>query len=49
VFQAIVDCTLQAAWPTANGYAGNTFNEYWAGGVEWHIGNGGWDRSLKAE
>jgi hypothetical protein len=35
---------------TARGYAGNTFNEYWATGVEWYIGNGGRDRaSLKAE
>jgi hypothetical protein len=35
---------------TANGYAGNTFNEYWAGGVEWYVGNGGRDRaSLKVE
>jgi hypothetical protein len=30
---------------TARGYAGNTFNEYWAGGVEWYIGNGGRDRA----
>jgi uncharacterized membrane protein YgcG len=35
---------------TADGYAGNTFNEYWATGVEWYIGNGGRDRAdLKAE
>ncbi len=30
---------------TARGYSGNTFNEYWAGGVEWYIGNGGRDRA----
>ena len=35
---------------TARGYAGNTFNEYWATGVEWYVGNGGRDRAaLKAE
>lgn len=35
---------------TANGYAGNTFNEYWAGGVEWYVGNGGRERAgLKTE
>ncbi len=35
---------------SARGYAGNTFNEYWATGVEWYIGNGGRDRAaLKAE
>src|SRR5690348_18113374 len=35
---------------TANGYSGNTFNEYWAGGVEWYVGNGGRERAgLKAE
>jgi hypothetical protein len=35
---------------TARGYAGNTFNEYWAVGVEWYVGNGGRDRAaLKAE
>ncbi len=31
--------------PTARGYAGNTFNEYWAVGVEWYVGNGGKDRA----
>lgn len=35
---------------SARGYSGNTFNEYWATGVEWYIGNGGRDRAdLKAE
>jgi hypothetical protein len=52
-FQAIVDsykAAKAACRRTANGYAGNTFNEYWAGGVEWYIGNGGRDRAaLKAE
>lgn len=52
-FQAIVDAYKRAkatCLRTANGYAGNTFNEYWAGGVEWYVGNGGRDRAgLKAE
>jgi hypothetical protein len=52
-FQDIVDAYKRAkaaCLRTANGYAGNTFNEYWAGGVEWYVGNGGRDRSaLKAE
>ena len=40
----------QQALRTARGYAGNTFNEYWAVGVEWYVGNGGRDRAaLKAE
>ncbi|MEX2285235.1 MAG: hypothetical protein WEE89_22305 [Gemmatimonadota bacterium] len=40
----------QPALRTARGYAGNTFNEYWATGVEWYVGNGGRDRAaLKAE
>jgi hypothetical protein len=51
-FQAIVDSykhAKAACLRTANGYAGNTFNEYWATGVEWYVGNGGRDRSeLKA-
>ncbi len=36
---------------TAQGYAGNTFNEYWAVGVERYVGNGGNHRraELKAE
>jgi hypothetical protein len=35
---------------SARGYSGNTFNEYWATGVEWYIGNGGRERAdLKAE
>ncbi|HZD03488.1 MAG TPA: hypothetical protein VE173_01180, partial [Longimicrobiales bacterium] len=34
---------------TALGYAGNTFNEYWASGVEWYVGNGGRDRAALAE
>jgi hypothetical protein len=35
---------------TARGYGGNTFNEYWAVGVEWYVGNGGRDRAgLKEE
>jgi hypothetical protein len=52
-FQAIVDSYKNAkatCLRTANGYSGNTFNEYWAGGVEWYVGNGGRDRAgLKAE
>ena len=59
-FQEIVDAYKSAkaacgsdgqqALRTARGYAGNTFNEYWAVGVEWYVGNGGRDRaSLKAE
>jgi hypothetical protein len=52
-FQAIVDAYRNAkasCLRTANGYSGNTFNEYWAGGVEWYVGNGGRDRAgLKAE
>ena len=51
-FQAIVDsykAAKAACRRTANGYSGNTFNEYWAGGVEWYVGNGGRDRAgLKA-
>lgn len=52
-FQAIVDsykAAKAACRRTAIGYAGNTFNEYWAVGVEWYIGNGGRDRAaFKAE
>jgi hypothetical protein len=52
-FQQIVDAykhAKAACLRTANGYSGNTFNEYWAGGVEWYVGNGGRDRAgLKAE
>jgi hypothetical protein len=52
-FQEIVDSYKNAkamCLRTANGYSGNTFNEYWAGGVEWYVGNGGRDRAgLKAE
>ena len=52
-FQGIVDAYKSAkasCLRTANGYSGNTFNEYWAGGVEWYMGNGGRDRAgLKAE
>ena len=52
-FQEIVDsykvakaCGLR----TAQGYGGNTFNEYWATGVEWYVGNGGRNRAdLKTE
>jgi hypothetical protein len=47
-FQAIVDSYKHAkamCLRTANGYSGNTFNEYWAGGVEWYVGNGGRDRA----
>jgi hypothetical protein len=52
-FQEIVDsykvakaCSLR----TAQGYGGNTFNEYWATGLEWYVGNGGRNRAdLKAE
>lgn len=51
-FQGIVDAykhAKAACLRTANGYSGNTFNEYWAGGVEWYVGNGGRDRNdLKA-
>jgi hypothetical protein len=46
-FQAIVDSykhAKAACLRTADGYSGNTFNEYWAGGVEWYVGNGGRDR-----
>ena len=46
-FQAIVDAfkhAKAACLRTADGYAGNTFNEYWATGVEWYVGNGGRDR-----
>ena len=46
-FQAIVDAykhAKAACLRTADGYSGNTFNEYWAGGVEWYVGNGGRDR-----
>lgn len=52
-FQEIVEAFKRAkagCLRTANGYAGNTFNEYWAVGVEWYVGNGGRDRAgLKAE
>jgi hypothetical protein len=52
-FQSIVDSykhAKAACLRTANGYAGNTFNEYWATGVEWYVGNGGKERAgLKAE
>ncbi|MBV9879949.1 MAG: hypothetical protein JO180_05600 [Gemmatirosa sp.] len=52
-FQGIVDAykhAVASCLRTANGYSGNTFNEYWAGGVEWYVGNGGRDRAgLKAE
>jgi hypothetical protein len=47
-FQQIVDSYKRAkasCLRTANGYSGNTFNEYWAGGVEWYVGNGGRERS----
>jgi hypothetical protein len=51
-FQQIVDAykhAKAACLRTANGYAGNTFNEYWATGVEWYVGNGGKERAgLKA-
>jgi hypothetical protein len=52
-FQEIVDSykhAKAACLRTADGYGGNTFNEYWAVGVEWYIGNGGKERAaLKAE
>jgi len=52
-FQQIVDAYKHAkssCLRTANGYSGNTFNEYWAGGVEWYVGNGGRERAgLKTE
>jgi hypothetical protein len=52
-FQEIVDAYKHAkasCLRTADGYAGNTFNEYWASGVEWYVGNGGRERAgLKAE
>lgn len=52
-FQGIVDAFKSAkasCLRSANGYSGNTFNEYWAGGVEWYMGNGGRDRAgLKQE
>lgn len=47
-FQEIVDAYKEARAQcrvTANGYAGNTFNEYWASGVEWYVGNGGRERA----
>jgi hypothetical protein len=47
-FQSIVDAykhAKAACLRTADGYSGNTFNEYWAGGVEWYVGNGGRDRA----
>ena len=47
-FQEIVDSYKAAkakCLVTAQGYSGNTFNEYWAGGVEWYVGNGGRDRA----
>jgi hypothetical protein len=47
-YQAIVDSYKAAkagCLRTADGYAGNTFNEYWATGVEWYVGNGGRDRA----
>jgi hypothetical protein len=47
-FQEIVDAYKHAkatCLGTANGYSGNTFNEYWASGVEWYVGNGGRDRA----
>lgn len=51
-FQAIVDAYKEAKAQcrvTAEGYAGNTFNEYWAVGVEWYIGNGGRERAALKE
>jgi hypothetical protein len=51
-FQAIVDSykhAKAACLRTADGYSGNTFNEYWAGGVEWYVGNGGRDRKALKE
>lgn len=52
-FQEIVDAYKHAkasCLRTADGYAGNTFNEYWATGVEWYVGNGGRERAgLKKE
>lgn len=58
-FQEIVDAYKAAkatcgpdsvpALRTARGYGGNTFNEYWATGLEWYVGNQGRDRrELKA-
>ena len=47
-FQEIVDAYKAAKAEcrvTTNGYGGNTFNEYWATGVEWYVGNGGRDRA----
>ena len=52
-FQDIVDAykhAKAACLRTADGYGGNTFNEYWAVGVEWYVGNGGKERAgLEAE
>jgi hypothetical protein len=52
-FQEIVESYTHAkaaCLRTAFGYSGNTFNEYWAGGVEWYVGNGGRQRAgLEAE
>jgi len=46
-FQEIVNAYKKAkeqGLPTAQGYAGNTFNEYWAVGVERYVGSGGIQR-----
>ena len=51
-FQEIVNAykwAKSACRVTAFGYAGNTFNEYWASGVEWYVGNGGRDRAALKE
>src|SRR5690606_18377725 len=51
-FQEIVNAykaAKAACRVTANGYAGNTFNEYWAVGVEWYVGSGGRDRAALKE
>lgn len=47
-YQEIVDAYRAAReqeLPTAQGYAGNTFNEYWAVNLEWYLGTAGRDRA----
>ena len=46
--QDIVDAyhaAREADLRTVQGYAGNTFNEYWAVNLEWYLGVGGRDRA----
>jgi hypothetical protein len=51
-FQEIVDAyhaAREQGLVTVRGYAGNTFNEYWAVNLEWYVGNGGRDRAALKE